>query len=106
MVPIVEIDQDKSEKDFRKARTTGYKECRLALAYKKGSVCTVYAATMGSTDDAGKKLNECVKRVGIDNKTKFHIVSDGAPWIEEQIEKHFGDQANFLIDFYHICASF
>jgi len=38
----------------------------------------------------------------LDDKTNLHIVGDGAPWIEEQIEKNFRDQANFLIDFYHM----
>jgi hypothetical protein len=102
MVPIVEIDQHKNSVDLRKARTTCWKECCLALACKKGSVSPVYAATMGSKDDAGKKLDECVKRVGMNDKTKIHVVADGAPWIKEQVEKIFGDQANFLIDFYHM----
>ena len=100
--PKNQVDPDKDEKDLRKARTTCWKECCLALACEKGSVSPIYAATMGSKDDAGNKLNQCVKRVGMDDKTNLHIVADGAPWIEEQVEKNFGDQANFLIDFYHM----
>ena len=102
MVPIVEIDQDKKEKDLRKVRSTCWKESCLSLACEKGSVSPIYAATMGSKDDAGKRLNECANRVGMNDETNIHVVADGAPWIEEQVEKNFGDQANFLIDFYHM----
>jgi len=102
LVPIVEMNKEKNKNDLRKTRTTCWKESRLALACEKGSVTPVYAATMGSKDDAGEKLNQCVKHIGMGNKTSVHIVADGAPWIEEQVEKLFGDQANFLIDFYHM----
>jgi hypothetical protein len=29
-------------------------------------------------------------------------VADGAPWIATQVEARFGNQANFLVDFYHV----
>jgi len=102
MVPIVETAENKVEKDLRKTRSTCWKEARLALACKKGSVSPNYAATMGSTDDAGDMLNKCVKQAGMGEKTNVHIVADGAPWIEEQVERQFGNRANFLIDFYHL----
>jgi len=102
MVPIVEIDTEKYKGDARKARSAVWKESRLALACKKGSVSPIYAATMGSADDAGDKLDQCVQQTGMDEKTNIHIVADGAPWIEEQVESKFGDQANFLIDFFHV----
>ena len=30
-------------------------------------------------------------------------VGDGAPWIADQVDLRFGPQADFLIDFYHLC---
>lgn len=35
-------------------------------------------------------------------KTKVHAVGDGAPWICEQVEKQFGGQATYMLDFYHV----
>ena len=32
-----------------------------------------------------------------------HALGDGASWIVAQIENVFGKQANYLIDFYHLC---
>ena len=32
-----------------------------------------------------------------------HGVGDGAPWIADQVEKRFGTQGSYLIDFYHAC---
>jgi hypothetical protein len=29
-------------------------------------------------------------------------VADGAPWIVPQVEERFGNQAKFLVDFYHV----
>ena len=79
-----------------------WKEARLSLAYPQGSIEKIYAATLGSTDEAGKCLHCCIKRSGGDDTTKLHCVADGAQWIQEQIERLFGDQANLLIDFYHV----
>jgi len=44
----------------------------------------------------------CSKDRKIKELEQIIEVADGAPWIKEQAEKHFGDQANFLIDFYHM----
>jgi len=35
--------------------------------------------------------------------TKIHCVGDGALWISDQIEEHFGTNATYLVDFYHVC---
>ena len=102
MVPIVNVNKDENKTDLRKSRSTCWKEVRLALGCKKGSISPSYAAVIGSTDEAGDILEDCIKREGLGDKTFLHIVADGAPWIEEQVEKHFGSKAKFLIDFYHV----
>jgi len=100
MVPIVKISDEK--KDKRKTRKSGWKEVKLTLAKKKGSIDKIYLATIGSREKAGDLLERCVKRIGLGKSTKIHFVGDGAPWIAEQVERIFGTQATYLIDFYHL----
>jgi hypothetical protein len=57
---------------------------------------------MGSVAAAGDQLTDCVIRLGGGTKTKVHCVGDGASWIVEQVERCFGTQGNYLIDFYHV----
>jgi hypothetical protein len=101
MVPVVEID--KQQKDKRKNKKIRYREARVTLARAKGSVTPIYSATFKNIDITGKHMSDCVKRVGVDKHSKIHCVGDGAPWIYEQVEKQFGTQATYLVDFYHVC---
>ncbi len=107
MVPIVSYDEkplDIKEKfDKRKHKTTYYREMRLSLAHEKGSATPVFAGVIGSTEEAGQKLYQCVKRVGYDKNTKVHCIGDGAAWIAEQINDQFGANGTYLIDLYHMC---
>lgn len=101
MVPLVDF-KNKMAGDRRKARTTLWAECRLSLAYAKGEVIPKYAATFDGVDETGKQLRYVTDLVGRAEKTKMHFTGDGALWIANQVEKQFGSQANYLIDFYHL----
>lgn len=101
MVPLVAVREDASG-DRRKTRSVGWQEARLALARVPGSVSARYGATMGTIHQAGDQLADCVIRLGGGSKTKIHCVGDGASWIVEQVERCFGTQASYLIDFYHV----
>lgn len=101
MVPIVEF-KNEALGDRRKFRITKWSECRLGLAYPKGSVTPIYGAVFGSVDEAGEELRKVVDLAGRVEKSRIHAVGDGAPWVADQIEQKFGDQANFLLDFYHL----
>lgn len=101
MVPVVSIDAN--QVDHRKGKTPHYREARLSLAHAKDSKDLVFSGTMGDPNEAGKHLAHCVERVGKDKHTHLHCVGDGAPWISDQVEKRFGNQASYLIDFYHVC---
>ena len=35
-------------------------------------------------------------------RSAIHAVGDGAPWIANQVQALFGDQATYLLDFYHL----
>ncbi len=101
MVALVTVKEDASG-DRRKTRTVGWQEARLVFARVPGSVTARFGATMGSADQAGDRLTDCVIRQGGGLKTKVHCVGDGASWIVEQVERCFGTQGRYLIDFYHV----
>lgn len=107
MIPIVTTDvilSDDAPADRRKARKVGWKEARLALAKPLGSIEAVYEAMfLGDVDDAGNRMAHCAIKAGAGDNTKIHGVGDGALWIAGQTERVFGLQANYLIDFYHLC---
>ncbi|MEA3359125.1 MAG: FkbM family methyltransferase [Thermodesulfobacteriota bacterium] len=62
---------------------------------------------MGDKDDAGNQLAHCAILSGTGGQTKVHCVGgDGATWICDQVDRVFGPQATFLINFYHLCDYF
>lgn len=107
MIPIVTTAASDSEGqpvDRRKTRQLDWKEARLSLAKPKGSVNVVYGAIyLGGVEDAGNQMAHCAVRAGAGENTEIHCVGDGATWIAGQVERVFGLQGSFLIDFYHLC---
>ncbi len=102
MIPIVEPDA--AQKDKRKGKTLLWKEAKISLAHAKGSKTPVYAGTIaGGPEVAGQQLLDCALRAGFGARSHVHAVGDGAPWIVDQVETQFGEQASYLIDFYHVC---
>src|SRR5262249_21316645 len=88
--------------DKRKLRELSWKEARLCVARDPRSVSGQYRATMGDVEQAGLQLVGCVAEAGGGLSTRVHMVADGANWILNQVEQHFGQRANFLVDFYHV----
>lgn len=106
MLPVVEVAEPgagEAPQDRRKTRRVSWKEARLALAHEPDSVTPIVGATLGSPEEAGKRLAVCALRARAGNQTKFHGVGDGAAWIIEQMEVQFGAQGQYLLDFYHLC---
>jgi hypothetical protein len=102
MVPIVsQKPTETPPKDKRKNKQHEWKEAKLSLAKQKGSIKPIYAATIGTTSEAGRNLSAVVNKAGRGDDTKIHCIGDGALWIAEQVEEQFGDDASFLLDFYH-----
>jgi hypothetical protein len=102
MIPIVEPGVD--QKDKRKGKTLSWKEAKISLAHAKGSRTPVYGGGIeGGVETAGRRLLDCAVRTGFGVDSRVHAVGDGAPWIVGQIERQFGDQGSYLIDFYHVC---
>jgi hypothetical protein len=106
MIPIVDMEKqgiDGEPVDKRKTRKVRWKEARLTLARKNGSVEPIFGATTGSAGKAGDILASCAIQAGLGINTHVHCVCDGAPWINDQVDRVFGTQADFLIDYYHLC---
>lgn len=105
MVPIVEVGNNIKEEsqDLRKTRSVGWKEARLVLVRDQRTIDPKFGVTMDTVDDAGDQLANCAISIGAGTETKVHSVGDGAGWISDQVERVFGSQASYLIDFYHLC---
>jgi hypothetical protein len=80
-----------------------WKEGRLALAHPKGSVSPIYGVTLGGPDEGGDLLLDRTIRSGFGANSRLHCLGDGAPWIADQVSRVFALQADYLIDFYHLC---
>jgi len=102
MIPIVTRDPDYVG-DQRKTRLLGWREARLGLVYEQGSATPIFGVSTDGVDQAGDQLLCCSVRLGMTDQTQVHAVGDGAAWIPEQIERIYGAQGSYLIDFYHLC---
>lgn len=109
MIPIVEtkieetLENNSKEKvDRRKHRKLFWKEVRLSFSRRSGSVTKIFSAVLGSVNETGDALYESACRLGFDKTTKVHGIGDGATWIVRQFDRVFGDQAEYLVDFYHV----
>lgn len=49
-------------------------------------------------------MKKVASLAGFGEQTEVHAVGDGATWITEKVSFHFGAQAHYLIDFYHLGA--
>lgn len=105
MIPTVttEASQGEGAVDRRKTRKLGWQEARLGFSRSPERTQPIFAATFGTTDEAGEQLLGSAIRAGLGEQTYVHGVGDGARWIATQIDQHFGSPGAYLIDFYHLC---
>lgn len=100
MIPIVDTAEST---DRRKSRQVRWQEARLSLAHAQGSATPVFAATLGTVDEAGDQWLDGAIRAGFGKRTSLHALGDGAVWIADQVQRVFGAQGTYLVDFYHLC---
>jgi hypothetical protein len=79
-----------------------WKEVRLCAAWAVGQVTPRYGASLGSVLEVGALWEQTARAAGLGEQTRVHGVGDGAPWIAEQFDRHFGGQGRYLVDFYHV----
>lgn len=100
MIPIVKVSAQSP--DQRQGKELLWREVRLCLAREKQSVTPIYGATLGSVGVAGELWRQTAQAAGAGAQTKVHGVGDGADWITTQFREQFGDQGNYLLDFWHV----
>jgi hypothetical protein len=83
-------------------RPREWKEARVVAAQAVGKARAVYAATFGSPEEAGQKWGWAARQAGRALSSKIHGLGDGASWIELQLREIFGQDAEYLIDYYHL----
>ena len=105
MVPVVDTEgsESKNSTDGRRNRRVRWQEARLCFARDATRLTPIFQATMsGGVERAGDLLYHVSLEAGFGPKTKVHGVGDGAKWIENQMNRVFGNQVKYLIDFYHV----
>lgn len=88
--------------DHRRGKQLLWREVRLGLARPKDSATPCYGATLGSVALAGEMWRATAQAAGLGPRTHVHGVGDGAPWILTQFEEQFGEQGDYVVDFYHV----
>ena len=102
MVPVVEPSATSA--DRRKGKVLSWKEVRLTLVHRHGSVSPVFGGHFaGGVEDSGRQWWRCAAKAGFGPASHLHGLGDGAPWIVNQFDHHFGTQGRYLIDFFHGC---
>lgn len=100
MIPIV-VPPPQGQ-DQRRGKKLLWREARLCLARIKDSVTPCYAATLGGVTLTGALWRDTASAAGLGTSTHVHGVGDGAPWILSQFQEQFGEQGDYLVDFYHV----
>jgi hypothetical protein len=102
MVPVVEPSP--AAVDKRKGKALSWKEVRLNLVHRQGSVTPRFGGNFaGGVEESGRQWWRCAAKAGFGPGSELHAVGDGAPWIANQVEMHFGPQGHYLVDFFHLC---
>lgn len=83
-------------------RPRDWKEVRVVAAQAKGSLHACYAASFGTPEQAGRYWALAARLAGWALNTKVHGLGDGADWIVGELREIFGEETDFLIDFYHL----
>lgn len=106
LLPIVETTAGVTEEgnpiDRRQTRQISFKEARLALVRASDEEQPHFGSTFGGVNEAGAQLLNSAIAKGLGVNTQVHAVGDGALWIANQVEAQFGEQATYLVDFYHV----
>jgi hypothetical protein len=106
MIPVVHPGGAQAEPmaaDRRKQRPVEWKQARLSLVRVAGEGTPRFAGTMGTAEQAGAQMLDLALQSGLGTETHLHCLGDGAEWIYTQVKLQFGEQADYLIDFFHLC---
>ena len=74
----------------------------MSAARAQGALDAHDAAGFHSVAEPGRRWGHCARDAGWALESRIHGVADGAEWIRLQSREVFGDQADVLVDFYHV----
>jgi hypothetical protein len=105
MIPIVQTGTSDASgpQDRRKTRKVFWKEAKLSMIRRADEVTPSFAVTLGDAAAAGADLMRLALAAGFNQRSHVHGLGDGAPWIADQMERQFGAQCRYHIDFFHVC---
>jgi hypothetical protein len=105
MIPMVQTGQsdDSAVQDRRKTRKLFWKEGKLSMIRRADEVTPLFAVTLGDAAAAGADLSRLALAAGFNKHSYVHGLGDGAIWIEDQMERQFGAQCRYHVDFFHVC---
>lgn len=105
MIPVVQTGRpDQSgPQDRRKTRKVFWKEGKLSMIRRVDEVTPRFAVTLGDAAAAGADLMRLAIAAGFNKRSHVHGLGDGALWIEDQMERQFGAQCRYHVDFFHVC---
>jgi len=84
------------------ARPRDWKEVRVLAAQNPKKARAVFAATFGDLEQVGMLWARAAHLAGWALDSKIHGLGDGAEWIERKLREIFGEEADYLIDYYHL----
>jgi hypothetical protein len=108
MIPIVQTGKsdDSAPQDRRKTRNVFWKEGKMSMIRRADEVTPLFAVTLGdagAAGAAGADLLRLALAAGFNKRSPVHGLGDGAIWIEDQMERQFGSQCKYHVDFFPVC---
>jgi hypothetical protein len=102
MVPVVEPSPEAT--DRRQGQCLSWKEVRLNLVHPKGRVTPVFGGNFaGGVEESGRQWGRCAAKAGFGPGSQLQAVGDGAPWIANPVDRQFGTQGSYWVDFFPVC---
>ena len=83
----------------RSGSDQSFKEMKIGLFYDQGGSRIHAFATEGNREASGRLLRQHADAIGLERADESLSLTDGGPWIRNQILKHLNAM---LLDFYHL----
>lgn len=83
-------------------RPRDWKEVRVLAAQNPKKARAAFAATFGDLNEVSALWARAARLAGWALDSNIHGLGDGAEWIERKLREVFGEDADYLIDYYHL----
>lgn len=79
-----------------------FKEIKIGLFYDQGKARVQAFATEGNHEVFGRLLRQHADAIGLEQAGEALSLTDGGPWIRNQMLRHLKELQAMLLDFYHL----